>query len=465
MDKVKLMQRQKRSEYTVIPAEEVRFEPTSGRDIVGDVFHWHKGIYRGIRDPYAEFYSSILSSDLGEKLTTIGLVPTKVTRYMLEGYELVLEHQKIPVVSYASEWCTAMFKDAAILTCNLHEELLTAGLTLKDAHPQNVLFDCARPTFVDIGSIAKSAGRGKAFFLNDFRRTFLYPLLLRQSGLALLANAALVVHLGAQSFVSGNPDSPTSSTLYRACRSNMPARQWMFHRFEEYRINRMWLRDPVSALRRLRDQVKAIPEDCGVTRGQPADGGAHATARAADPQHRELGKILEQCKPESVIILGVGDGQSTLLAENCGARVLAADIDDARLNRLYRYVAARNLRILPVRMDLHVPNQKHGPWGVCSAAESRLRSDLVIIEAMTSHFFTKERISFDQLSRRLAAFSSRSAIVQFDERRWEGTDSWEATHCTEFSLGRFQEHLRRHFSEVRVAYEPREHRTFLVCSR
>jgi hypothetical protein len=443
-----------------IPAEETRPEPTSGLDEVGQVFRWNGGIYRGIRKPFGELYSDIFSSELGEQLFALGLVPTEITGYTLEGYALVLKHQTIPVVSYASEWCTAMFKDAASVTCDIQSKLLQSGYTLKDAHPWNVLFDDTSPKFVDIGSIAKHEPRKVRFFLKDFRSTFLYPLLLRRSGLAQLANAALVVNLG----VTGGREGQMANTLYRAMRSNMPSTEWAFHRFHEYRINRMWRRDPVTALRRLRDQVKAIPEDL-LSAGTGLHNGTLNNTHDLSDQQRLLDQILGQCKPKSALLLGVGDGRDALLAERWGARVLAADIDDARLNTLYRHAAERNLKILPLRMDINAPNQMHGPWGICRAADTRFQSDLVIILSLASHLLTKQGISFAQVARYLAAFSRRSAIVQFDDRRWDGAGSWEARHQVEYSLNSFREHLRRHFPEVMVAQEHHDHRKVLICHR
>ena len=62
------------------------------------------------------------------------------------GYEMILEHERIPFVSYPHEWSASMFKEAALLHNALYERLEEHGLTLKDWHPLNILFSGTRPS-------------------------------------------------------------------------------------------------------------------------------------------------------------------------------------------------------------------------------------------------------------------------------------------------------------------------------
>lgn len=440
-----------------IPRDEVRFEPTSGLDDVGSVFRWRDGIYRGITARYADLYSGIFSSALGKQLTAVGLVPTEISELTLEGYALVLKHKKMPMVSYPSEWCTAMLKDAALLTCNLQEKLLREGFTLKDAHPWNVLFDGGAPRFIDIGSIVKTDPRRSRPFLKEFRSTFLYPLLLMQSGLALLANSAFVVHLGIRGL--------SAPTIFRAIRANTPIQRWLKQRFLEYRINQVWKHDPIGAVHRLRQQLLAIPEE---RRGADFDGGdvgfVEPTGIGNHGRHG-LAEVLRQNKPGTVLVIGIGNGQDVLLAAAEGARVIAADIDDARLNGIYRYAGQHHLKIDPVRMDINAPNVVHGPWGMFPAAEVRFQSDMVLLMSLAPRLIRQQLISFGQVAGYLSAFSRKVAVVHFDSRRWKGADYWEAIHRTEYRLDVFQQHLSRHFAEVRVVPNLGSHCSTLICYR
>jgi hypothetical protein len=63
-----------------------------------------------------------------------------------------LEHRKL-VTSYPYEWPANMYKDAVLFHLELFAELDRVGLTLKDALPNNIVFDCTSPVFVDFLSL------------------------------------------------------------------------------------------------------------------------------------------------------------------------------------------------------------------------------------------------------------------------------------------------------------------------
>src|SRR5678815_3981698 len=91
--------------------------------------------------------------------------------------QMVVRHRMVPFTSYPEEWCPAMLKDAALTLLDLLVELARCGLTLKDAHPWNLLFDRGRPVYVDLVSITPLVDerwRNEA----EFRRFYLHPLLL-----------------------------------------------------------------------------------------------------------------------------------------------------------------------------------------------------------------------------------------------------------------------------------------------
>src|SRR5690606_22979763 len=70
----------------------------------------------------------------------------------------VLEHERIPVVSYPYEWPFAMLREAATLHLDVLAAALDGGMSLKDGTAYNVQFVGSRPTFIDIGSFEAAAG-------------------------------------------------------------------------------------------------------------------------------------------------------------------------------------------------------------------------------------------------------------------------------------------------------------------
>ncbi|MGE3161641.1 MAG: hypothetical protein AB7K53_06250, partial [Burkholderiales bacterium] len=75
-----------------------------------------------------------------------------------------LEHRKL-VVSYPYEWPASMYKDAVLFHLRLFEDLDRIGLTLKDALPNNILFDHTSPVFVDFLSLVQKESLPDAAWL------------------------------------------------------------------------------------------------------------------------------------------------------------------------------------------------------------------------------------------------------------------------------------------------------------
>jgi hypothetical protein len=91
----------------------------------------------------------------------------------------VLQHDRIPFVSYPYEWCFSMLRDAALL----HLELLAAALEdefiLKDSSAFNVQWNGVDPVFIDVGSFTRHPAGQPWLAYRQFCQMFLYPLMLQ----------------------------------------------------------------------------------------------------------------------------------------------------------------------------------------------------------------------------------------------------------------------------------------------
>ena len=106
----------------------------------------------------------------GEEWAAFGL-PSRVAG--------VLEHDRIPFISYPYEWSFAMLRDAALLHLRLLTESIRAGLILKDASPYNVQFSGKQPVFIDIGSFTVHSPGEPWLAYRQFCELMLFPLLLQ----------------------------------------------------------------------------------------------------------------------------------------------------------------------------------------------------------------------------------------------------------------------------------------------
>jgi len=159
--------------------------PGTFRDPSGSLFDVDGRILRVIRGPDAFAFQALLKSEVVQGLVTRrALVGTRSVAAAEVPEQLRslagdwFEHDRIGFVSVPAEWSAAMLAHAALHTLDLNDELLRHGYLLKDATPANVLFDGARPVFVDVPSIVPlQAGQSLWIARHQFETTFLLPLL------------------------------------------------------------------------------------------------------------------------------------------------------------------------------------------------------------------------------------------------------------------------------------------------
>src|SRR5688572_5996790 len=143
-----------------------------GFDTAGEPFVSDGRVLRGIYKGNADTVRNVLLVVTENNLFSHGIVATREIEenpHPELDYEMVLEHDRIPFVTFPHEWSPSMFKEAALLHIALFERLAEHGLTLKDWHPQNVLFSGTRPVFVDFTSIIPVGDLPKQAYLQSGR--------------------------------------------------------------------------------------------------------------------------------------------------------------------------------------------------------------------------------------------------------------------------------------------------------
>ena len=67
----------------------------------------------------------------------------------------VVEHPRLPFVSYPYEWSFSLLKSAALFHLDFQMRALDAGAMLSDASAYNVQFIGAKPIFIDLLSLRR----------------------------------------------------------------------------------------------------------------------------------------------------------------------------------------------------------------------------------------------------------------------------------------------------------------------
>jgi len=119
-------------------------------------------------------------------------------------WKAVLQHERIPFISYPYEWSFEMLKDAALLHLDLLSQSLSSNIILKDSSSYNVQWLGTSPIFIDIPSFIELP-KGSAWAgYRQFCELFLFPLMLQAyKGIAF------------QPWLRGSLEGITSSDLHK----------------------------------------------------------------------------------------------------------------------------------------------------------------------------------------------------------------------------------------------------------
>lgn len=136
----------------IIPSEEIKF-PDLHLDTLGFTFTWRGHFLRGIYRESVELARSYFETGFIDEVVSKGLFPrTWVSEFENEQFGMILEHEMISPVLFATEWNSAMLKEAALMVLDIAEIGWRHGYNMIDCHKLNVLFKGTKPMYVDLGS-------------------------------------------------------------------------------------------------------------------------------------------------------------------------------------------------------------------------------------------------------------------------------------------------------------------------
>jgi hypothetical protein len=158
-------------------------DPGSFRDPGGCVFVDSDRVLRAVYPAAAANYEAARDAGILADLSGRGLLVESReidpgSTLAGKGASHLLEHRKLPFVSYPYEWPFSLHKRAALLQLDLLLELLERGFTLSDATAYNLQFVAVNPIFIDHLSIRPYADGEIWTAHRQFCMQFLNPLVM-----------------------------------------------------------------------------------------------------------------------------------------------------------------------------------------------------------------------------------------------------------------------------------------------
>jgi SAM-dependent methyltransferase len=436
----------------------VDFESGSVVDPAGPVFYYNHNVYRAVAPRYVDMARKVLASDYAPKLFDAGLVETAVSDIRLEGYELCLQHKRIPLVSVWKEWSSSMIKDAALMVLNLNIELAKHGLVTKDIQPDNVLIDIfrgPRPIWVDFGSIAPLGPSLEKFPFSAFRDHWFIPLWLLSKGQHNLAK--MVFH-------EQRPDQGIKRILSK------PLLRWLplFYSLHVYARRKARRLAPIAVLQKLADYVENLsiaPQTTSWSRYEQGEMTPVDRVDEFNPKARAVYQLLDRCRPDTVLDMACNKGWFAELAVSLGSQAVAFDIDDAAICYLYERAKKQQLPVLPLVMDFCWPTPSFGLGLARPPADERLRCNTTLVLALVHHLVFKQGLRFEPIARIIHLFSQQRAIVEFVPRDDRYVKPWIGPEHDWYTLDNFARSLNRYFPHIEVHDSHPEPRQLVFCEK
>jgi hypothetical protein len=402
-------------------------DPGSFRDPAGGVFHRDGRIFRVLGEQGATDYRALAKSPLHTELVASdALIPTRELAPQEasalgfgDDAVLVLEHERIPFVSYSYEWPFELLRVAALQFLASMRLALNHGFQLKDATPFNTQFRGTEPVVIDVSSFERLIpGRPWAAY-SQFTRTFLNPLLLQaltgepyqpwlRAGLEGIAPEALSARL------------PWRRKLRRDVFTHVVAQAWMAKRFsgDVNALRRASEHEvPLKTLHRLIDQlersVDALSRPATRTAWSHYEDDCHYANSATQVKRKFVSRFLGERRPSIVWDVGCNAGEYSALAAQNGAYVVAIDGDDQAVGRVVSRPDAPSNRVLPLVMDLLNPSPDQG-WAQSErrGLQDRGPADMALALALVHHLSISGGVPLDRIVSWLAAHA-RSAVIEF----------------------------------------------------
>ena len=345
-----------------------------------------------------------------------GLLPGGVTK--------VLEHRRVPFVSYPYEWSFSMLQDAALLELDLAIDAIDEGLMLKDATPYNVQFEGSKPVFIDIGSF-EALPVGKPWIgYRQFCMLFLYPLLLQAHK-----------DVPFQPWLRGSIDGirPVDAAKLFSLRDRLRRGVLLhvaLHARLDRRANKSGPGDGEAASTRevkpegvkahlgsMRKLVSKLRWKAGETAWS---GYREANTYSDADDDRKMAFVAEVAaheKPGLTWDMGCNDGAYSRIAAEHSDQVLAFDFDHATVEALYRSLRDEgNRKILPLVVDLADPSPKLGWRGLeRKTLPKRGAPDLMLALALIHHISITANIPIHDFLDWVQSLGS-TLVIEFPKR-------------------------------------------------
>jgi ribosomal protein L11 methylase PrmA len=406
-------------------------EAGSYRDPSGHVYDVDRRVLRTITDHHAADYEALKEKGLYRRFADEGLivgaqeVPATVLPVSDSRVRYVVEHPRLPFVSYPYEWPFPALKAAALFHLDLHLKALGQGATLSDASAYNIQFQGVAPVFIDLLSFRRYRDGEFWSAHRQFCEQFLNPLLLRA-----------LVGIPHNAWYRGNLEGIPTADLARIlplrrklgwgvlshvvlqARLQKASRDWGPEALKRTSQRKLPLQGLIGMLQQLRRWIaKLEPADTGRTVwGDYAE--THTYRSDEQESKREfVRRFVDKTRPKLLFDIGCNTGDYSALALEAGAQtVIGFDFDQQALERSFARAAGGRLAFTPLFLDAANPSPDQG-WRQSERRGMRGRAapDAVVALAFEHHLAIGRNVPIPQVVEWIVGLAP-TGVVEFVQK-------------------------------------------------
>ena len=400
-------------------------EPGSFRDWDSRVFYDDGRVLRALSEDGLEDWQALSGSRLfAEAVAEEKLVETSVAQTRIDGAAAVLEHRRIPFVSYPYEWTFAMLRDAALLQLELLRRALDENLILKDASSYNVQWRGTKPVFIDVGSFERLREGEPWAAYRQFCMLYLNPLLLQAyKGIdfrpLLRGSLAGITPVEARRMLSSRDLFRRGVLTNVSLHARLERKHDESSRDVKAELKRAGFKKEliVANVSRLDKLVRRLEWKPGASEWSGYE--ATTSYDEADAARKEefVRGVVHSRDWGLVWDIGCNEGRHSRIAAENACYVVALDGDAAVVDRLYRSLAAEGTeRILPLALDVTDPSPALGWHGLeRQTLEARGRPELTLCLAVLHHVAISGNVPVAEFLSWLAEIRT-ALVIEFPTR-------------------------------------------------
>jgi ribosomal protein L11 methylase PrmA len=392
-------------------------ENGSFRDPAGRIYYKNNKVFRKLSALGVERYSKLDEANIIDKSIENGfLIETKKNQI---NNEVILEHEKIPYISYPYEWSFSQLKDAAIFHLDFHIFLLENNATLIDSSAYNIQFIGSQLKFIDVLSIQKYTEGDYWMGHKQFCENFLNPLILKSKKGIKFNN-----------WFKGNLEGIETSELnnllnfYDKFSYNIFIHVHLLNKLEEKFRTKKTLkpidqkkkkfskRSFVAILSQLRKFIIGLQDNKNISTW---DDYSKNNSYSIEDKNKKKDCVIQFCKKNNFKIiadLGCNNGEYSILSVKNGCKkVIGFDFDINAIDEAYRNSSKDNLDFLPLHFDASNPSPNIG-WNQKERYGflERANFDAIIALAFEHHLSIAKNIPLHDVVKWLVSLAPRGLI-------------------------------------------------------